>query len=55
LSYAGLGFWLWLFAASLAEIEGFAGTFRVALALGVGFAGIAAVLAVLSGRLAVAG
>ncbi len=55
LSYAGLGFWLWLFAASLAETEGFAGTGRVALAIGVGFVGIAAVLAVLSGRLAVAG
>ena len=55
LGYAALGFWLWLFAASLAEAEGFARTRRVALATGLGFAGLAAVLAVLSGRLAVAG
>jgi hypothetical protein len=55
MGYAGLGFWLWLFAASFAEAEGFAGTRRAAIAVGVGFAGLAALLAVLSGRLAVAG
>lgn len=54
LGYAGLGFWLWLFAASLAEAEGFT-TRRVVLAVGLGFAGVAAVLAVLSGRLELAG
>ena len=55
MSYAGLGFWLWLLAASLAETEGFDGTLRVALVVGAGFAGIAAVLAAMSGRLAIAG
>jgi hypothetical protein len=42
LGYAGAAFWLWLFAASLAEAEGFAATGRVAavlaaLALGAAF------------------
>lgn len=55
MGYAGLGFWLWLFAASLAEAEGFAATRRVALAVGLGFGALAALLAVLSGRLAVSG
>lgn len=41
LGYAGLGFWLWLLAASLAEVEGFAATRRVAAALALGFASVA--------------
>jgi hypothetical protein len=49
LGYAGLAFWLWLFAASLAEAEGFAGTGRVAAAVVAAFAGIAGLLAVLAG------
>ena len=36
LGYAGLAFWLWLFAASLAEAEGFSATGRVAAVLGAG-------------------
>ena len=55
MGYAGLGFWLWLFAASLAEAEGFAATARVALAVGLGFGAVATVLALLAGRLSVAG
>jgi hypothetical protein len=54
LGYASLGFWLWLFAASLAEAEGFSATRRVALAVGLAFGALAALLAVLSGRVAVA-
>lgn len=42
LGYAGLAFWLWLFAASLAEAEGFVATTRVA-------AVVAATLAALAG------
>ncbi len=41
LRYAGLAVWLWLFAASLAEAEGFAGTGRVAAVLALAFAGLA--------------
>lgn len=37
LGFAGLAFWLWLLAASLAETEGFAATRRVAAALAVIF------------------
>lgn len=47
LGYAGLAAWLWLFAASLAEAEGFRATSRVmavALAVVVGVAGLAALL-----------
>ena len=44
LGYAGLAYWLWLLAASLAEAEGFAATSRVAAALLGGFAGIAVAL-----------
>ncbi len=55
LGYAGLAFWLWLFAASLAEAEGFARTSRVLLAAGLGFIVAAAALAVLSGAAAAAG
>jgi hypothetical protein len=49
LSYAGLAFWLWLLAASLAEAEGFAATGRVVAVLGAGAAGIAAAVALATG------
>ncbi len=55
LGYAGFAFWLWLFAASLAEAEGFAATGRVVLAVGTVFGTVAVLLAVLSGRLVAAG
>lgn len=54
LGYAGLGFWLWLFAANIAEAEGFAIT-RVLLTVGIGFGVVASGLAVVSGSLTVAG
>lgn len=50
LGYAGLAFWLWLFAACLAEAEGFAATGRVAAAVAASFAGVAGLLALVSGR-----
>jgi hypothetical protein len=50
LGYAGLAFWLWLFAASLAEAEGFAATGPVAAAVAVAFAGIAGLLALVASR-----
>lgn len=37
LGYAGILFWLWLLAASLAEAEGFGPTYRVAAVLVAGF------------------
>jgi Yip1 domain len=49
LGYAALAFWLWLFAASLAEAEGFAATGRVAAVVVAGIAGLAGVLGVLAG------
>jgi hypothetical protein len=49
LGYAGLAFWLWLFAASLAEAEGFAATGRVAAVLAAAFAGVAGLLGVVTG------
>lgn len=49
LGYAGLAFWLWLLAASLAEVEGFAATRRVAAALALAFAGLAFGLGTLTG------
>lgn len=49
LGYAGLAFWIWLLAASLAEAEGFAATRRVAAVLGAGLAGIAAAVLLLTG------
>lgn len=49
LGYAGLAFWLWLLAASLAEAEGFAATGRVAAVLALAFAGLALGLGTLSG------
>lgn len=55
LGYAGLGCWLWVFAASLAEMEGFEVTGRVAAAVLAAFAGIALVLAALAGGGATAG
>jgi hypothetical protein len=48
LGYAGLGFGLWLFAASLAEAEGFA-TGRVAAVVAAAFAGLAGLLALVGG------
>lgn len=41
LGYAGLAFWLWLFAATLAEAEGFAATIRVALAVALAMGAVA--------------
>ena len=49
LGYAGLAFWLWLFAASLAEAEGFAATGRVAAVVAAAFAGIGGLLALAAG------
>ena len=49
LGYAGLAFWLWLLAASLAEAEGFTATGRVAAVLGAGVAGVAAVVLLATG------
>nr|WP_299131969.1 YIP1 family protein [uncultured Amaricoccus sp.] len=40
LGYAAMAYWLWLFAASFAEAEGFPATGRVALVLGLLFAGL---------------
>jgi hypothetical protein len=48
LGYAGLVFWLWLFAASLAEAEGFA-TGRVAAVVLAAFAGIAGLIELAAG------
>lgn len=45
LGYAGLAFWLWLLAASLAEAEGFAATGRVAAVTAAAFAGLAGLIA----------
>jgi len=42
LRYAGLGVWIWLFAASLAEAEGFARSGPVAAVVAAAFAGTAA-------------
>ena len=50
LGYAGLAFWLWLFAASLAEAEGFAATGTVAAVVAAAFAGIAGLLALVASR-----
>ena len=46
LGYAVLAFWLWLFAAGLAEAEGFAATGAVAAVVAAAFAGIAGLLAI---------
>ena len=44
LGFAALGLWVWIFAASLAEAEGFASTARVAAAVVVVLAAIAALV-----------
>jgi hypothetical protein len=49
LGYAALAFWLWLFAASLAEAEGFGATRRVAAVVAAGFAGVAGLLGLVAG------
>ena len=49
LGYAGLAFWLWLFAASLAEAEGFAATREVLAMLALVFAGVAVAVTMLAG------
>lgn len=48
LGYAGLGFWVWLFSASLAEAEGFSTTGRVAAILAVAFLGVSIGLSMLT-------
>ncbi len=47
LGYAATAFWLWLFAASFAEAEGFAATGRVALVLCLLLAGVSVSLSLL--------
>jgi hypothetical protein len=49
LGYAVLAFWLWLFAAALAEAEGFPATGRVAAVVAAAFAGLAGVLGFAAG------
>lgn len=49
LGYAVLAAWLWFFAASLAEAEGFAATGRVAAVAAAVFAGIAGLLGLVTG------
>jgi hypothetical protein len=49
LGLAALGFWLWLFSASLAEAEGFAATGRVVAVVAAAFAGIGGLLALAAG------
>jgi Yip1 domain len=44
LRYAGLAFWLWVFAACLSEAEGFERSWRVAAALAAVYGGLAALL-----------
>jgi hypothetical protein len=44
LGYAVLAVWVWLFAASLAEAEGFSATGKVAAVVAAAFAGIAGLL-----------
>lgn len=48
LGYAGLAFWLWIFAASLAEAERLGPTWQVALAAAVALAALVALLAALT-------
>ncbi len=47
--YAGLAFWIWLYAGALAEAEGFASTGRVAAALVAVFGVMAAIAAIVAG------
>lgn len=49
LTYAGFGYWLWLFAAGFAEAEGFRATGRVAAAVAAAALGAAVALGALSG------
>lgn len=49
LGYAGMAWWLWLFAACLAEAEGFGATHRVAAVIAVAALGFAAGLRALTG------
>jgi hypothetical protein len=49
LAYAALGFWLWLFAASLTEAEGFSGTRRVAAVVAASLAALAGLVGLLAG------
>lgn len=49
LRLVALGFWTWLFAASLAEAEGFTATVRVAAVVVATFAGIGGLLALAAG------
>jgi hypothetical protein len=49
LGYAVMAFALWLFAATLAEVEGFAATLRVAAVVAGAFAGLAGVLEIVAG------
>ncbi len=49
LRFAALAFWLWIFAASLAEAEGFSATVRVAAVVIAAFAGVAGLLALVAG------
>lgn len=49
LSYAGFAFWLWLFAACLAEAEGFRHSGRVAAVVVAAFGTVAGIVAVLAG------
>ncbi len=49
LDYAGLVLWLWVFSASLAVAEGFAGAGRVAAVTAAAFAGVAGLLALAVG------
>jgi hypothetical protein len=49
LGYAGLALWLWIFAACLAEAEGFQHSGRVAAVVVAGFGVVAGLLAALAG------
>lgn len=49
LGYAALGFWLWVFAASLAEAEGFGATRRVAAVVAAGLGAVAGLVGLLAG------
>lgn len=50
LGAGGLVFWLWIFAASLAEAEGFVATRRVAAVVAVGAAAAIGAIGLLAGR-----
>jgi hypothetical protein len=48
LGFGALAFWLWLFAASLAEAEGFVATGRVAAVVAASFGAVAGILGLLA-------